>query len=192
MNHNKNQKIIDELYNPYKETIKKTLCYRDNELYGEVYYYSVLKLLKQIDYHQDDTFVDIGSGIGKLCFYMYILTDIKNIYGVEINQLRSEIACKAKQSFLKFQQPNNRILDFRCDNFLELTIKEVNIAYVCSTIFSFELLENLGKKLNSINSLRQIISFRRLPYLENFKLKKKLFLHCSWDLVGCYIYERVR
>ncbi len=190
MPHNKNQKLLDSLYEPLQNEIHQTLACNNNELYGEIYYYSIIQLLKHINISNEDRFIDIGSGVGKLCICLYLLTNIKTIYGIEINENRHKIAAKALNGLLKSTNNSDRTIHFESADFLDYKAEKFSIAYLCSTIFSYELLEQMGKKLNSISSLNQIISFRKLPHLDNFHLKKKIFLHCSWDLVSCYIYKR--
>ena len=69
-----------------------------NEIYGELYYYSVVKLLRYLKITERDHFLDIGSGLGRLVFQIFLTTNAASVTGVEINEQRYDISCKIKDN----------------------------------------------------------------------------------------------
>lgn len=187
------QSYLEKIYDGHAEQIKKTLCFRGNEIYGEILYYSAIKLIKHLAITSDDHFLDVGSGLGKLALYIYLNTPAASVTGIEINQPRHEIADHIKNT-LTSQLPllfEKKPIQFIHGDFLKWNCDKTTIVYMCSTIFSYELLENIGKKLNTMRTVKKIASFRKIPHLSQYKLIKKLLIHCSWERVSCYLYERV-
>ncbi len=185
------QTYFDTLYNPLNSEIKQSMFGKPNEIYGELYYYSIVKLLKYLEITEKDHFLDVGSGLGKLVFQIFLTTKAASVTGIEINHQRYSISCKIRDQ-LKQQLPGifngSRSLDFLYDDFLNYNFSNINIIYVCSLVFSIDLLNAIGNKINNMNSVKKIVSFRKLSNLNKFKLSKKLFLHGTWDKAACYIY----
>lgn len=187
------QSYLDKVYISFDHDIKKTLHFNGNQIYGEILYYSAIKLIKHLNLKPDDNFLDIGSGLGKLALYIYFASQVQSVTGIEINSQRHLIATRIRQVIEQqlprmFEQRTFTLLE---GDFLQSDFEDITVVYICSTIFSYELLEAMGKKLNQMTSIKKIASFRKLPHLSHFKLVKKLLIHCSWERVGCYIYERI-
>ncbi len=190
---NNNDLIIsyfDELYRNFDQGIKlSTVCSHD-ELYGELYYYSVIKILNYLNITSVDHFLDIGSGLGKIVFQVFLTTQVASATGIEINNNRSVIANTIKRK-IATQLPeifNNRNLNLIHGDFLHYDFNNITIIYLCCTVFSTELLSKIIDKINTMEQVKKIISFRLLPNLNNFKLIKKIFVHGDWDYVACYLY----
>lgn len=186
------QSYLDKIYTSFASDIKKTLHFKGNEIYGEILYYSAIKLIKYLNVTPQDHFLDIGSGLGKLAFYVYFGSRASSVTGIEINSARHRIAIRVAE-VIQAQLP--RMFDTRDfslieGNFLESSFDRTTMVYICSTIFSYDLLEKIGLKLNTMPNIIKIASFRKLPFLSNFTCVKKMLIHCSWERVGCYIYER--
>lgn len=191
--HEKIQTYFDMLYGSWHNEIKQSMFGYGNEVYGELYYYSVVKLLKHLNITTKDHFLDLGSGLGKLAFQVFLTTNAASVTGVEINHYRANIACKVKEQMLQTLPElfnNHKKIELLEGDFLQLPFDNISIIYVCNTIFSSELLKAISKKINGINSVQKIVSLRKLPFMNNFKLTKKLFLHATWDKSICYLYCR--
>lgn len=188
------QSYFAKLYHSHHTQINQSLCAQSNEIYGELYYYSVLKLLKHITITSVDHFLDVGFGLGKLVFQLFLTTNAASITGIEINTQRYQIANGIKET-LKQDLPelfnSKRTLTLIEGDFLQYDFNHITIIYICSTVFSLELLHALGKKINEMPNINTIISLRKIPNLDKFKLTKKIFLHGTWDKSACYIYSRI-
>lgn len=189
------QSYFDVLYTPFQEDIRHSKASGANETYGDLLYYSALKLLKWLDPKPSDVFMDVGFGLGKLLFQVFLTTDVARVVGIEINECRFTIATQVAAE-LKHKLPklfeHDRSIDLFCGDFLESSFPSVTMIYLCCTVFSFELLSAIGKKINTMNGVQKIASFRKLPQLTHFILIKKGFLHGSWDRTPCYLYVRKR
>ncbi len=188
------QTYFDRLYHPFTEDIQYSRTFGNNETYGEIYYYSAAKILDSLHISEKDHFLDIGSGLGKVVFQTLFTTDAHAVTGIEINATRHNTAFAIQKS-MREELPalfKNRTITLMHDDFLRVKLPDISIVYLCSTVFSFELLHAMGKKINEMNSVQKIISFRKLPHLDNFILHKKLFVQCSWDKVPCFLYFRIR
>lgn len=193
MMHEMIQSYFDSVYHSFDSDIKQSMTFKSNETYGEIYYYSLVKLLTYLEITEQDHFLDIGYGLGKLIFYIFFTTRAASVTGIEINDQRHDIASRVRDTITQ-QLPamfnNGRTLNLFNGDFLKQSWDSITIIYVCSSVFSFELLSAMGKKINDMSSVQRIVSFRKLPHLDQFKLTKKIFLHCSWDNVPCFIYSR--
>jgi SAM-dependent methyltransferase len=186
------QKQLTEYYKHLKVQISDSEHAKGNEIYGELYYQSVEKLLKHLKIGSSDHFLDIGSGLGKLIFQVFLTTPAYAVTGVEINAKRYAISNQVKTLMMNRQDVVGKgILNIIEGDFLYIHFKDVTIAYVCSTVFSYELLEAIGQKINAMSTVHTVVSLRKLPGLLNFKLSKTLLLQGTWDSTFCYIYARV-
>lgn len=197
--HEKIQSHFSEYYGALEDKIRSSMFGHNNEIYGELYYYSVVKLLNNITIAEHDHFLDVGSGLGKLVFQVFLTTRVKSVTGIEINTERYAIAQSLKNTIVTLKnhlhfQHNPQILSGSLNmiegDFLEYHFPDVTIVYVCSTVFSYALLEAIGQKVNKMQSVHTVVSLRKLPDLSRFWLKKKTFLQGTWDKTVCYIYER--
>ena len=67
------------------------------EAYGELTYLGTKKLFKHLNISKTDTFINVGSGYGKLLESVYYTYKCK-CYGIEINKEKYEISLKTVQS----------------------------------------------------------------------------------------------
>ena len=68
------------------------------EVYGETSYELVCQMIDQIDVTEDDTFVDLGSGVGQVVLQMAAATLCKICLGVE----RADVPSKYAQVLISF------------------------------------------------------------------------------------------
>jgi ubiquinone/menaquinone biosynthesis C-methylase UbiE len=188
------QAYFDKLYSPYQTDIRQCLFSESNEIYGELYYYSVKKLLKYLKITSKDHFLDIGSGLARLIFQVFLTTNAASVLGIEINAARHSIADRVKEK-IEEQLPEffvgKRVLELVMGDFLNHFFHDISVIYVCSTVFSFELLKAIGRKINEMETVRSVASMRKLPDLTRFELVKKIYLQGTWDRTVCYLYVRI-
>src|SRR4029079_10630737 len=148
--HEKIQSHFSEYYGALEDKIRSSMFGHNNEIYGELYYYSVVKLLKNLTISEDDHFLDVGSGLGKLVFQIFLTTRVQSVTGIEIHAERYAIAQDLKQTIITLKshlncQYNPHVfsgsLNIVQGDFLEYDSPDVTIVYVCSTVFSYALLE---------------------------------------------------
>lgn len=158
--------------------------------YGEILYPSVNKIINYIgDISENDVFLDLGSGIGKVALQFFLKTPVKRAYGIEFSEARSEFAEKVYAQ-VKNEFPdlfaNNRTLDCYTGNFLEADIKDATIIYTCSTCFSEELLSDMGKLIDTCPNIRYVVSMKQIP--SKLPFDRILEIECTWDKTKCYVY----
>lgn len=191
--HEANCELINNIYSKFNSEIDEAKFGFDDEIYGDLPYYSVIELINNLDLESNDILLDIGSGFGNIIFSTYLIKIFKKFIGVEINSSRFKIS-KACLDLLagKFCNIYDDITLYHGDflNINSIRFEEVSVVYVCCTVFSIELIEMIGEKIDKFKSLRIIISFRKIPTLKNFTLHKRIFLQASYDRAVCYIYHR--
>lgn len=186
------QRYLQSLYSQFDKEINESIFSVHNEIYGELYYYSALKLFKHLHITEHDHFLDLGCGLGKLLFQVMLTTDAQHVSGIEINPSRYQILSNVL-SIMKMQLPDlfiEKNINIIQGDFLHYNFHSISIVYICNTVFSLSLIEAISIKINTMHSVVKVVSFRKLPLLTKFKLTKKIFLHTSWDLAVCYLYVR--
>jgi len=188
------QAYLEKLYGSYQADIRQCLFSQSNEIYGELYYYSVKKLLKYLKITSEDRFLDIGSGLARLIFQVFLTTNAASVSGIEINAARHSIADRIKEK-IEEKLPElfvgKKSLELIMGDFLNHFFDSISVIYVCSTVFSFELLQAIGQKINEMETVRRVASMRKMPDLTRFALVKKIYLQGTWDRTVCYLYVRV-
>lgn len=187
------QSYLDKVYSEFDSEINQSMYGQSDEIYGELYYYSAVKLLNFLKLTEKDIFLDVGSGLGRLIFQFFFLTDARSVVGIEINKRRYEVSCKVKEK-IQQQLPDlfqeKRDLNIIHGDFLKYYFHDVTVVYICSTVFSFELLTAIGERINLMQSVQKVISLRKIPNLSLFEMHQKIFLQGTWDNSPCYLYIR--
>jgi SAM-dependent methyltransferase len=161
--------------------------------YGELLFPSLALLLNSLPLTEHDTFLDMGSGLGKLAIMAFYLGPMPRVRGIEASLALYEQSIKPLAQ-LKIDCPELfaglRRLKFEYGNFLEADLSDITVAYCCSTCFSQSLLCEIGHKVNKTPSIRYLLSLRPVPTLTRLKFKKVVELECSWDSALCYVYSQ--
>ena len=151
------KKIIEKIKNHFEKD--------RNLIYGELTYLGVNDLIKSLDLKPNDkfTFLDIGSGYGKVVTAMQDLFINSKCFGIEIVEERFEIANKInankKAKFIHGDIKNNIKL-----------LKESNIVYTNSILFSNEDMKFIVENFNGV----------LIHNNSSFKSKEIIELQCSW------------
>jgi len=78
---------------------RKEIINSDKFVYGEIRKAGVETIYKEIsEYSGLDTFVDVGSGTGKICLHMSMISNFENIVGIEIVTERHLYAIELQQN----------------------------------------------------------------------------------------------
>ena len=194
------QTYLDHLYcdaiGHVKYSKKQLIKFEDQNVcptYGELLFPSLAKLLKSLKLNENDTFLDLGSGLGKLAMMVFYLSSVQQVKGIEASMPLFKISNQKLNQFKSdcfhlFE--GGRILNIEYGNFLEADLHKTTIAYACSTCFSSRLLNKIGIKMNQTPSIRYVLSLRPLPSLTRLKFLRVEEIECSWDSALCYIYGK--
>eukprot|EP00419_Tripos_fusus_P065267 CAMPEP_0172920290 /NCGR_PEP_ID=MMETSP1075-20121228/203789_1 /TAXON_ID=2916 /ORGANISM="Ceratium fusus, Strain PA161109" /LENGTH=269 /DNA_ID=CAMNT_0013780285 /DNA_START=162 /DNA_END=967 /DNA_ORIENTATION=- len=75
--------------------------FKSNRSGGEFCLKSVARLFCSVDLGKDDTFVDVGSGLGKLVVLAVATTSVEAAWGIELSPLRAKKALHAAEKLLE-------------------------------------------------------------------------------------------
>lgn len=120
------------------------------------------------------SFVDIGSGCGRLCYQLSIHFDFI-VYGVEIDIDR----------FITSIKQTSDTLEFICESFQNLYFGNYDILYCCNIVFSDDdnhrLYNKITKEFRGICFLfdydKNMLPFYVQTYTINTSWMKNVFLH---------------
>lgn len=159
--------------------------------YGELLPPSVITMLKRLNLSEQDTLVDLGSGMGKLAFMAYFRTPAK-VIGVEASE-RLLGQCKRIYQWITSEsfglEKDRHLLQFYHQNFLDYDFNQATTIYSCSTCFTQELLWLIAEKINRAPSIRQVISLKPLDGLTRLSFDGVFSVECSWDSALAYHYR---
>jgi len=156
-----------------------------NETYGEILSESVTKLLRLIPMTENDVFLDLGSGKGKVVSQVFAETNVKEARGIELLPALHAEAERNKSARI----PVNRSLTFIQGDFLQVPFTAATIVFIASPCFGASLLHQLGDKLNHTPTIHTVLSLRPIATLSRLTFKKIVRIECSWDSALCYIYR---
>jgi H3 lysine-79-specific histone-lysine N-methyltransferase len=72
------------------------------EVYGETSYELVAQMIEQLEINRDDTFLDLGSGVGQVVLQMAGSTECMHCYGIEKADVPSYYAKVSVRDFSWF------------------------------------------------------------------------------------------
>lgn len=157
-----------------------------NLTYGETPWISIYKILKEIEIKQNDIFYDLGSGNGRVVFFVNIYFKIKSI-GIEL------IPTFVKYSREIAEELNLKNVFFIEDNWLEQDISNGTIFFITGTCYDdFILFKSQEKIKKELKKGSIIISLSNPLYCESLKLLNTKKLPFSWGKSTVYIYEKIK
>ena len=162
------------------------------ETYGEILYSSIDKLIAAVPLTEQDVFIDLGSGLGKVVLQFFLKSVIKSAFGIEILPHLHDQAVIAAQK-LQQQLPEfysgGRELNFILGDALAIPIPTATVAFINCTCFPQLLLNQLGCLIDATPSIHTVFSLRPISTLQRFKCIKSISIECSWDSALCYLYR---
>ena len=187
------QHYLTILYSEVQKTHVACAVSKTNivETYGEILYPSVNKLISAIQLTENDIFIDLGSGMGKLVIHFFLKSNIKAAYGIELVPHLHQKAMEAA-NMLHHDLPcfyhDARQLNFILGSFLDIPFKTATIALITSTCFTQSLLNELGVIIENTPSIHTVLSLHPIGTLQRLAFKKAIRIECSWGTALCYIY----
>jgi histone methylation protein DOT1 len=163
-----------------------------SESNGEIFYSSINKLLSKLVFKEEDVFVDLGSGRGKMVLHVYLQTAVKAVYGIE---LLTDLHAKAVLAANKVRQDLSgfgpkRQLIFLCGDFFKIDFQMATIVFINAICFGQDILMQLGQIINTIPSIHTVITLRPIDNLKQLFFKTAFCVEGSWDSALCYIYQK--
>jgi precorrin-6B methylase 2 len=150
LNEIKNYELIEKLYQQNALFSEMESLYPQNSKYGygELTKEGVQQLYKfiksKIHNEKEINFCDVGSGNGKVCIHLSIISNFNSIYGIEINELRIEYS---KTILEKFDSIDNVKL-IKSDG-TKFNFDNINFVFINDLLFDKDDIENIIKNLKS-------------------------------------------
>jgi H3 lysine-79-specific histone-lysine N-methyltransferase len=154
--------------------------------YGEVEYLSLIAFAQKIHLNTNDVFLDLGSGLGKICASILLGTPCKTAIGIEASLGLHEQAIKALPKLNVFLEPEEKKIHLLQGNFLSPQylpeVQRATVVFINSTAFTSDLLDKIGEMLNKCLSIRAIFSFKPFANL-TLPFCQSILIETSWDTV---------
>lgn len=160
--------------------------------YGEVLYPSLMHFAKQINLKPEDIFLDLGSGLGKVCASILLGTPCREVIGIEASSSLHKQSNKILPTLQAYAKKDNKKIKLIEANFLSSEmlpkIQRATVVFMNSTAFTYDLLDKIGIVLNQCPSIRAVLSFK--PF-SNLKLpfEKTIIIEASWDSILSRLYS---
>ena len=160
---------------------RKEIINSDKFVYGEIRKAGVETIYKEIsEYDGLDTFVDVGSGTGKICLHMSMISNFENIVGIEIVTGRHLYA-------IELQQNLGRDFDnvtFLNDDILKIEFERPCVVFTNDVCFPNQLTKIIW---NSLPVGSHFISCKNLG-----NSVKEINLNVTWQLEPCRWYYYIK
>lgn len=215
------RKIINDIYRdidfgtiPHEERAHITETTGSSPVYGEILFDSVLFILDYLQITEDDVFYDLGSGIGKFVYQVYLMSNAKKCVGIELSQTRYEkaksIESKAKkvyQDCFKFENSMRKqfgkeelpkiagkSIEYINGNVLDEDINDATVLYMDVFLNTDDFKKTLNDKLIQLQDGARIFTLHELLPHEYLHKVKTFNIPQSWSqdqVVYFYIVDRV-
>lgn len=182
------QDFLNTVYTPCSSLPNKNAITQTD---GEILYASVTKLMSVMCLTEQDVFVDLGSGAGKIVAQVFLRSRVAEALGIEIGPELNEQA-QAVSAKIQMVLPElylGRKLTFLLGDFFQLPLGQPTVVLINSTCFSLPMLHRLGEQINELPSVRMVLSLRPLHTLKYLEFKKAMRVECTWDSALCYVYK---
>ena len=150
------------------------------------------------DKFHDWTFVDLGSGVGRMVLHVAMRWGASRSCGVELSQSRHAVATSVASLAAEQGLVSSQRVEFVCCDLLRAQphLRGNNVGVYCaSLLFDDEVMHKLASMLDSHTNVRWVASLRELPSqsMSDLRLDTVLRLPMSWDdeaTTEVYVYIR--
>jgi SAM-dependent methyltransferase len=152
-----------------------------NLIYGESTFKGILTLIKDMEKDgvtEDDVFLDIGSGYGKVPKSVTEYFQIKS-YGIEFDKEKHDMARKINRYGSRYPV---KFINGDYRDYMDI-VNEATIIYGNIIMFDEELVDPLFKNVVSRNN---VILYHNSRFLQSVET---LNISSSWSLDGCKYYK---
>ncbi|WP_246485703.1 class I SAM-dependent methyltransferase [Chlamydiifrater phoenicopteri] len=184
------------VYNPYVRLNRKASesILRRGEVYGETPWRALSRICQDFGISSKDSVLDLGSGLGKGCFWFAHVVGCKRVCGVD-----------REKKFLSFAKKVGRLISFGvfCSgrlnyvlgDFTELSFTDYSCVYFYGTSFSPRVIRKLIKSLASLPKNASVISvsYPLTEFLEGealFFVEKTSKVSFPWG--SAEVYKNIR
>ncbi|MEM9454246.1 MAG: hypothetical protein AAGF11_08715 [Myxococcota bacterium] len=148
--------------------------------YGEIMPTATAQLLEHLNLRSDDSFYDLGSGIGKVVLQVAMTVPVARCVGIELMGRRYRIAQRMRDEVAARGLLRARECRFRRSDFMRARMKDATVIYSCSTAFSSEFMERLAARLARLTAGLRWVTTQDVDDNPWFHLEDVLRLDMSW------------
>ncbi|CAF0992177.1 unnamed protein product [Rotaria sordida] len=149
-------------------------------VYGETSPDLIDSILKIINLTEDQTFIDLGSGVGNVVLHIAALSNCKHVYGIEHEETPATYACAMADEFRFWMRwYGKRYSEFQLEHgdFLTHTkiderIKEADVIFANNYVFGSTVNHELKVKFMNMKDGAKIVSSREFCS-ETFRLNDR-------------------
>jgi tRNA G46 methylase TrmB len=196
-NHTELVSTIKKYYPVAKfDTVDNKIKYEinDNKItYGEITYEGMDNLYENLNLKNVNCFIDIGSGRGKLCFYMATKPNIKHVLGIEIVEERHNDALEIMK---KIDENEMSKIDLVNDDIFNLNFNMYShlntCIYLSNLCFTESITNKIFQKIHDEFPKGTIICFSKKSdfVVKLFTFVEIIKVSMSWDSdSSIYIYK---
>lgn len=181
----------------HQERKDKDLLEDASLTYGEVAFYSFVRILELVSPQPGEVFYDIGSGSGKAVFIAGLVFELAKARGIEkldslyelSNSLVAKLATLPESKELLPHQKTE--ISFIHADFVNVDFSDADIVYVSATCFYGPIWDNLMIKLLQLKRGSRVIIVSRKLEIGGYEFKQSPQMLMSWGLATAFIYERI-
>ncbi len=154
---------------------------KSSAIYGEIMPSATIALVDALRMGPSDTFVDLGSGVGKVVLVAGLRSSVGRSVGVELAAQRHQrgLAVLAQAEADGILSPG--LVELRNEDVLETSLEDATVLFTCSTAFPFAFTVRLARR---VRDLGRPVRFATLQALDSdepgFALDQVLRLDMSW------------
>ncbi len=157
-------------------------------VYGEMIPEGMNIILDGLNLSEEDTFIDLGSGVGKVVIQVALSRPALKVKGIELSKERFSSSISAKDFIKKFMLHEEKKLwedkvEFIHGDILKEQMRDVTCAFMCSTCFSDNVIDQCAYRLLESPKLRLIATLSRFSdeCEEKFDIVKHVMIPTSWS-----------
>src|SRR5690606_36408380 len=142
---------------------------KGSPIYGEIKHQALNQLLDYLALDNNDVFVDLGSGVGKVVLHTALVTPVKKAIGIELSTTRF---LEAKEALKRASQWSPYIRSrcaFKNADLMEVNLSKATVIYTCSTAFSMAFMKKVSERLGSFTHDFRLVSPQELPQNKHFQ-----------------------
>lgn len=154
---------------------------RSSATYGEIMPAATVQLVEALKLGPRDTFVDLGSGVGKVVVAAAMASKVGRAIGVELALDRHRQAVQVVDAAEAKELLRPGVVELRNEDILRTDLTKATVLYTCSTAFPYAFTERLARRVSGLGRRVRFVTLQELDAdLPGFALERILRLDMTW------------
>ena len=154
---------------------------KSSATYGEIMPSATVRMVDALRLGPDDTFVDLGSGVGKVVVTAALCSNVGRSVGVELALDRHRQATGVVEAAEADGSLQPGRVELRNEDILRTDLSSATVLYTCSTAFPYAFTERLARRVTKLGRRVRFVTLQELDNdLPGFALEQVLRLDMSW------------